>query len=140
MIMNNRNSIPVSNKELENNQKINRDLLIFNQFHKNANLPYLECAQNNLKKDNKNSTIINNHSFLRPQRAVLGINPMLDNSINSNKHEVRTNILNTKKSNEKKEFQNDIIPLNIYRNFSSSTRISKKKYSNYDMNQRNLYK
>ena len=79
--------------------------LTFNQFHKNANLPYLECAQNNLKKDNKNSTIINNHSFLRPQRAVLGINPMLDNSINSNKHEVRTNILNTKKSNEKKEFQ-----------------------------------
>ena len=65
---------------------------------------------------------------------------MLDNYINSNKHEVRTNILNTKKSNEKKEFQNDIIPLNIYRNFSSSTRISKKKYSNYDMNQRNLYK
>ena len=137
MIMNNKYSIPISNKELENNQKINRDLLIYNQFHKNANLPYLECSQNNIKKDNKNNTT-NIHSFLRPQRAVLGINPMLDNTIINNKQQIKNNTINNDKLGH--NLKNDIIPLNIYRNFSSGTINSKKKYSNYDMSKRNMYK
>ena len=135
MIMN-KQSLAVSNHELSSNPKINRDLLIYNQFHKNANLPYLECAKNNSKKDIKKQQNVNTYQFLRPQKAVLGINPIVTNNSFNNNHSTPI----PKNNSFTQEFKNDKLPQNIYRNFSSSTRISKKTYSNVDMNLRNQYK
>lgn len=124
------NTIEVSNKDLEQTQNnIRRDLLIYNNFHKNANLPYLEVAKTNFKKDLKDNTH-NSRMFFIPQKATLGINPSFNQNIS--KPSVTNNTVNN--------YNNDNIPLNIYRNFSQSTRQSKKTFSNYDMCLRNQYK
>lgn len=134
----NKQFISVSNNDLvHNNQQINRDLLIYNQFHKNANLPYLESVKNNSKKDNRNQQI-NMHQFILPQKAMLGINPVLNQQ--HNLKETSNNNVLSQNNTLTDNLKSDNIPLNIYRNFSSGTRVSKKGYSNYDMNQRNQYK
>jgi hypothetical protein len=134
----NKQFIAVSNNDLvHNNQQINRDLLIYNQFHKNANLPYLESVKNNSKKDNRNQQI-NMHQFILPQKAMLGINPILNQQ--HNLKETQNNNVLSQNNTFTENLNSDNLPLNIYRNFSSGTRVSKKSYSNYDMNQRNQYK
>jgi len=125
------NYILVTKDQSENTKQFERNT----DLYKFKNIPYLDRPICNYNKNNKQE-VGNFANYMISQKTILGYNHY--NQYEDNKQCKDNNII-PKSVEHVQNIKPDItLPLNIYHNFSKSTRLSKKKV-NYDINSRNLY-
>jgi len=126
-IMTDKNDNCVSNRQFE------RNLQIFDNFH-NSNQKEINNRPKSDKKSSDEPIKKDVSCFTLPQKASLGYNPFINNVSNNSNKPVQLN--NNFQSNFG-TIQENTLPSNIYHNFATNTRLTKKE-NNYDVNSRNI--
>lgn len=141
-IFSKKNTSDMGNKQIERNlENISFQQQEKNSANTNNNIHFLDRPNYNNYERN-NSKINNFYNYTIPQKASLGYNVLFEKQQEnlSNKNINNENKIENNIENNVDLFKfNNLLPNNIYHNFSEHTRYTKKKNSstNYNINDRN---